>query len=79
LPMLFLPALLDVYPVQNTEISFLFSPKGIHICYGCLVGEIKNFRCHIGCLTGCRKGFSNTNEKTNFITRLETARRIFLV
>lgn len=34
LPMLFLPALLDVYPVQNTEISFLFSPKGIHICYG---------------------------------------------
>ncbi|MCL1462465.1 hypothetical protein M3J57_28320, partial [Klebsiella pneumoniae] len=43
----------------------------------CLVGEIKIFGCHIGRLTGCRKGFSDTNEKTNFITRLETARRIF--
>ncbi len=43
----------------------------------CLVGEIKIFGCHIGRLTRCRKGFSGTNEKTNFITHLETARRIF--
>jgi hypothetical protein len=43
----------------------------------CLVSKKKIFGCHIGCLTGCRKGFSDTNEKTNFITRLETARRIF--
>ncbi len=43
----------------------------------CLVGEMKFFWCYIGCLTGCWKGFSDTNEKTNFITRLETAKRIF--
>jgi hypothetical protein len=28
-------------------------------------------------LTRCRKGFSDTNKKTNFITRLETTRRIY--
>jgi len=43
----------------------------------CLVHEKKIFACHIRCLIGCRKGFLDTNEKTNFITRLETARRIF--
>jgi hypothetical protein len=43
----------------------------------CLVGEKEIFGCHIRRLTGCRKGFSDTNEKTNFRTRLETARRIF--
>jgi hypothetical protein len=46
--------------------------------WACLVGEMKIFGCHIGHLTGCRKGFSDTNEKTNFITHQETARRIFL-
>ena len=39
--------------------------------------KMKIFGRHIGRLTGCRKGFLDTNEKTNFITRLETARRIF--
>ncbi len=39
----------------------------------CLVGEMKIFGYHIGRLTGCRKGFLDTNEKINFITRLETA------
>ncbi len=39
--------------------------------------EIKIFGCHIGCLTECQKRFSDTNEKTNFVTRMETARRIF--
>jgi hypothetical protein len=43
----------------------------------CLVGEKEIFGCHIECLTGCRKGFSDTNEKTNFRTRLKIARRIF--
>ncbi len=43
----------------------------------CLVCEKKIFRCHIGYLTGCQKGFSDTNEKTNFITRLETTRQSF--
>ena len=43
----------------------------------CLVREKKIFRCHIGHLTGYRKMFSDTNEKTNFITRLETAKRIY--
>ena len=42
-----------------------------------LVCEKEIFGCHIGRLIGCQKGFSDTNEKTNFITRLETARRIF--
>ena len=41
----------------------------------CLVLEKKIFRNYIGRLTGCWKGFSDMNEKTNFIIRLETARR----
>ncbi len=41
-----------------------------NILYACLVGEMKFFGCHIERLTGYRKGFSDTNEKTNFITRL---------
>ncbi len=45
--------------------------------WACLVGEMNFFGYHIERLTGCRKGFSDTNKKTNFITRLETARRIF--
>ena len=44
----------------------------------CLVCEKKIFGFYIGCWTGCGKGFSGTNEQINFITRLETARQIFL-
>ena len=36
-----------------------------------------SFGCQIDCLTRCQKDFFDTNLKTNFITRLETARRIF--
>jgi hypothetical protein len=43
----------------------------------CLVGERKIFRYHIGCFVGCRKGFSDTNKKTNYIACLETKRRIY--
>jgi hypothetical protein len=28
-----------------------------------LVREMKNFRCHIGCVGGCREGFLNTHKK----------------
>ncbi len=42
-----------------------------------LVREMEIFMCHIGCLTECWKMFLDTNEKTNFIARLKTARRIF--
>jgi hypothetical protein len=42
----------------------------------CLVGKRKNFGCHIGCFVGCWKEFSDTNKKTNYIARLETARQI---
>jgi hypothetical protein len=41
-----------------------------------VVREMKIFGYHIRRLTGCRKEFPDANEKTNFITRLETARRI---
>ncbi len=44
--------------------------KGKSILRACLAREMKFFWCHIERLTGCRKGFSDTNEKTNFITRL---------
>jgi hypothetical protein len=43
----------------------------------CLVTDVKIFRCPIGCFIGCRKGCSDTNKKTNYITRLETARQIY--
>jgi hypothetical protein len=59
----------------------LFLPQDFYGVYclfrsleACLVREKKIFLCHIRCLTKCRKGFSNTNEKTNFI---KIARRIF--
>jgi hypothetical protein len=42
-----------------------------------LAGERKICRCHIGCFVGCRKGFLDTNKKTNYIARLKTARRIY--
>jgi hypothetical protein len=47
-----------------------------NLCYVCvLVGEKEIFWCHIERLTGRRKGFSDTNEKTNFRIRLETGNR----
>jgi hypothetical protein len=39
-------------------------------------GDVDFFFC-LGCFMGCRKGFSDTNKKTNYITRLETVRRIY--
>jgi hypothetical protein len=36
------------------------------IFWVCLVRKMKIFGCYTGRLTGCRKGFSDTNEKTNF-------------
>ena len=41
----------------------------------CLVGERKFEVPHQ--MTRCRKAFSDTNKKINFITRLETARQIY--
>ncbi len=35
----------------------------------CLDREKKIFGCHIGCLTGCRKGFSDMNEKKYFFLK----------
>jgi hypothetical protein len=68
-------------PLKLSEtVSFLLQLKYNEFeikIMACLVCEKKIFGCHIGCLTGCRKEFSDTNEKINFITRLETARRIF--
>jgi hypothetical protein len=43
----------------------------------CLVSGVKNFVMSYGCFMGCRKGCSDTNKKTNYITCLETARRIY--
>jgi hypothetical protein len=41
--------------------------------------DAKSFwwKCHIGCSVRCRKGFLDTNKKTNYIACLETARRIY--
>jgi hypothetical protein len=36
----------------------------------CLDREKKIFGCHIGCLTGCRKGFSDMNEKKYFFSQI---------
>jgi hypothetical protein len=38
---------------------------------------VKVFFRHIGCFMRCRKEFLDTNKKTNYITRLETAKRIY--
>ena len=40
----------------------------------CLVREMKIFGYHIGCFGDVGRGFSDTNKKTNYIARLETAR-----
>jgi hypothetical protein len=37
----------------------------------------EKFLRHIRCFTKCRKKFSDTNKKTNYIIRLETARQIY--
>ena len=66
------------------EDSIRLSARGVPLCplgggaYGefmvtlwvCLVREKKIFECHIGCLTKYRKGFLDTNEKTNFTASL---------
>ena len=56
--------------VKSKTVKFAF---GV-VTNACLAGEMKTFECHIERLTGCRNGFSDTNEKTNFITYLETVR-----
>ena len=57
---------------------YLFSELYRTYCtQGVFSSRKENFGYHIGRLTGCRKGLSDTNEKTNFIIRLETARRIY--
>jgi hypothetical protein len=38
---------------------------------------LRKFRCYIRCFMGRWKGYSDTNRKTNYITRLKTARRIY--
>ena len=54
-------------------LALLFGSSRFWLCFG------KKFcsRYCIGRLTRCPKGFSDTNKKTNFIIRLETARQIF--
>ena len=47
------------------------------ILRGCLVREIKFFRCHIGCFGDVGRGFRILIKKTNYIARLETVRRIY--
>jgi hypothetical protein len=42
-----------------------------------LVGEKFLEKCHIRCFVRCRKGFSDTNKKTNYIACMETTRRIY--
>jgi hypothetical protein len=44
---------------------------------GCLVPGLKILGCHIGYFMRCRNGCSDTNKKTNYINRLETARQIY--
>ena len=43
---------------------------------GCLVGVLKSFGCHIGCVGEMSRGVFDTNKKTNYRTHQETARRI---
>jgi hypothetical protein len=62
----------DVTEMLKNFAKFLATKHGL-----CLVREKKIFGCHIGCFMGCRKGFSDTNKKTNYIAPLETARRIY--
>lgn len=42
-----------------------------------VVREKKVSRCYIGYFMRCRNEFSDTNEKTNIMARLKTARRIY--
>jgi hypothetical protein len=44
---------------------------------GCLVCAAKIFRYHVGYFKRCWKGCSNTDKKTNYITCLKIARRIY--
>jgi hypothetical protein len=44
---------------------------------GCLVPGVKIFEYHVECFMECRKGYSDTNKKTNCITRLKTTRQIY--
>lgn len=50
---------------KTLKFHFFFPLKAFTFVTACLVGEIKNFRYHIGRLTGCWKRFSNMNKKNS--------------
>jgi len=51
--------------------------KPVKAIKGVFSSRNENFCMSHRMFRGCRKGFSDTNKKTNYIARLETARQIY--
>jgi hypothetical protein len=64
-----------------TQVPFSFKCARVYVVSHTRSGLVREkiiCRCHIGGLIGYWKEFSDTNEKTNFITHLKTPRDEFI-
>jgi hypothetical protein len=71
------PVIVEGRPVKRLSQAEMEEQCRLGLFYNCNKKFKKKFRCYIGCFIGCRKVFLDTNKKTNYIARLETARRIY--